>query len=159
MSDDYTTANVPGRLIMEKDAEITRLRADLAAVKEERDAAIEERDYVMAEGLFRDEQNEDLRKTVSKIWEQLGNPTYKELNGRTIHDLIDSVIYERNDIAARLSEENDKLRDAFEKAANDMHPMLRSLISRNDAAEIVRRAARAALEGVTEPAKGENNGK
>lgn len=37
MSDDYTTANVPGRLIMEKDAEITRLRAELAAVTEERD--------------------------------------------------------------------------------------------------------------------------
>jgi hypothetical protein len=44
--------------------------------------------------------------------------------------------------AARIAE----LEAAFEQAANDMRPMLRSMISRGEAAEIVRRAARAALE-------------
>lgn len=40
-----------------------------------------------------------------------------------------------------LRAENEKLREAFKQAADDMRPTLRSMISRNEAAEIVRRAA------------------
>lgn len=47
----------------------------------------------------------------------------------------------------RLRAENEKLREALQRAANDMRPMLRSMISRSEAAEIVRRAA-AALKGI-----------
>lgn len=48
----------------------------------------------------------------------------------------------REDYRARIA----ALEAAFGKAANDMQPMLRSMISRGEAAEIVRRAARAAME-------------
>ena len=56
-------------------------------------------------------------------------------------DLIDDATVE----ITRLRAENEKLRKAFERAANDMRPMLRSMISRDEAAEIVRRAAAAAI--------------
>jgi flavorubredoxin len=45
----------------------------------------------------------ELSKTISQIWLQLGNPTYEELNGRSIHDLIDEI-----------KAENKKLRETLE---------------------------------------------
>jgi hypothetical protein len=47
----------------------------------------------------------ELSKTISQIWLQLGNPTYEELNGRSIHDLIDEI-----------KAENKKLRETLEMA-------------------------------------------
>ena len=61
--------------------------------------------------------------------------TYHESNDEV---MMRDIEYYR----ARIAE----LEAAFEQAANDMRPMLRSMISRGEAAEIVRRAARAALE-------------
>lgn len=43
---------------------------------------------------------------VHKIWEQLGLPSYEELNGRSIHDLIDEIKTDR---------------DALRKALDDRH--------------------------------------
>jgi hypothetical protein len=47
----------------------------------------------------------ELSKTIGQIWLQLGNPTYEELNGRSIHDLIDEI-----------KAENKKLRETLEMA-------------------------------------------
>jgi len=68
----------------------------------------------------------------------------------TFRKAADEITRLRADLAA-VTAERDRMREAFEKAVNDMRPMLRSMISRNEAAEIVRRAARDAIEGVTEP--------
>ncbi len=62
--------------------------------------------------------------------------TYHESNDEV---MMRDIEYYR----ARIAE----LEAAFEQAANDMRPMLRSMISRGEAAEIVRRAARAAYLG------------
>lgn len=39
---------------------------------------------------------------VDKIWDQFGRPTYRELNGRSIHDLIDSLKAEIKKMTERL---------------------------------------------------------
>ena len=67
----------------------------------------------------------------------------------TFRKAADEITRLRAQLAA-VTKERDRMMAAFEKAANDMRPMLRSMISRNEAEEIVRRAARAAIEGVTE---------
>jgi len=51
--------------------------------------------------------------------------------------LIEKAAKELREKDARIAE----LEAAFERAANDMRPMLRSMISRSEAAEIVKRVA------------------
>jgi septal ring factor EnvC (AmiA/AmiB activator) len=52
-------------------------------------------------------------------------------------DARDWLIERNRTLDARIAE----LEAAFDRAANDMRPMLRSMISRSEAAEIVKRAA------------------
>ena len=55
----------------------------------------------------------ELSKTLSQIWLQLGNPTYEELNGRSIHDLIDDLIATvqmKTEIADEMAESFDEIR-------------------------------------------------
>jgi hypothetical protein len=41
---------------------------------------------------------------INRIWKQLGNPTYEELKGRSIYDLIDEIKAERDAALARVAE-------------------------------------------------------
>lgn len=41
---------------------------------------------------------------VHKIWEQLGLPSYEELNGRSIHDLIDEIKTDRDSLRKALDD-------------------------------------------------------
>jgi hypothetical protein len=39
-----------------------------------------------------EQQRDQEAAIVSRIWEQLGNPSYESLNGRSIYDLIDDLL-------------------------------------------------------------------
>lgn len=41
----------------------------------------------------------DDTETVARIWRQLGSPSYEALNGRSIHDLIDGLLADRQRLA------------------------------------------------------------
>lgn len=36
--------------------------------------------------------NDDAHATISRIWAILGNPTYEQMGGRTIYDLVESAV-------------------------------------------------------------------
>jgi len=72
-------------VITQRNAMLSRSAAELADMTAERNAA-----------LARERSAWDSYKAehaiVARIWVQLGSPTYGELNGRSIYDLIDAAI-------------------------------------------------------------------
>ena len=85
------------------------LRADLDAIKAIRDE--EKARAARAEAELKAEQDNSAineielrfsRAIVSKIWVQLGSPTYEQLKGRSIYDLIDEMKAELTAERARL---------------------------------------------------------
>jgi hypothetical protein len=48
------------------------------------------------------ENYEREKAIVTRVWEQLGNPSYESLNGRSIYDLIDELKAERDAAVASL---------------------------------------------------------
>lgn len=120
------------RLTAEKD----RLRAELAAANEKaaRDVAgwkaLYEREKECSNAL--DEDNISLRaahdakrEIVGRIWKQLGSPTYEELKGRSIYDLIDEIKDER-DAAIKERDEARAERDAAIQRAEHAEASARS---------------------------------
>ena len=117
MSDDYITANVPGRWIMEKDAEITRLRADLAAVTAERDRMLE-----VIKGI---------NAMLEISCETLERPTYSSLDVGQRHSplsqkeiiqrLTETCLFVRADLSKLMDEARAALEGVTEKsgAGND----------------------------------------
>lgn len=72
---------------------------------------------------------------VAKIWEQLGNPTYEELKGKSIHDLIDDLkqrgVRDKAEIE-RLKE----LLSSMEEARSLQNKVQEAVLNRTEAAEL-----------------------
>ncbi len=101
--------------------EIIRLRAELAAEREAHELTRQqsadlltqycnERDAARAALAAERERFEEEHAIVDRIWKQLGFPTYEQLNGRSIYDLIDE-----------LKSGNAKLREALVRARNYLY--------------------------------------
>ena len=65
------------------------------------------------------------REIVDRIWKQLGSPTYEELKGRSIYDLIDEIKDER-DAAIKERDEARAERDAAIQRAEHAEASARS---------------------------------
>ena len=101
---------------------VVKIAAELATAKERlRSEAMD--DYAAIKDLQRELATE--RAIVSRIWTQLGSPTYAQLKGRSIYDLIDElkVDYDLIDeLKAELATERGKLDWVFQNCkveAND----------------------------------------
>jgi len=100
------------------ETERNNLRADLDAIKailteekaraERAEAELKDRAAMMRD-VMRERDAAEIsltaeRAIVSRIWVQLGSPTYEQLKGRSIYDLIDEMKAELAAERARLSE-------------------------------------------------------
>jgi hypothetical protein len=120
------------------------------------DAAVKERDAEIAllkECLGRaDRHLADETAIVDRIWYQLGRPTYEQLAGRTIYDLIDELKQRAERLRAALEEKVETL-DNLVSAMTIPMPDRLHVMALKEALPRMLRELRAALASDEEPSK------
>jgi hypothetical protein len=128
-----------------RDAFIGVYEIDVAPLKEECDALKEERDDALAKRDAAIIRVEESKNTIKRIWSQLGNPSYESLNGKSIFDIVDDLIADRDRLAAkveRLTVELGKERDEAREVAHYANGTADLAMKHRDEAESSLTAAR-----------------
>lgn len=109
----YTrTNNVAADLIAKSDSRAEAAEAKLTAVTKERDA-------LNLECVHIDDLRKESHAIVNRIWTIFGTPSYEALAGRSIYDLINGVISERDEARAKVQELESQVK-LYAKIASDL---------------------------------------
>ena len=88
---DMTTGRITAGGVAELRAQVERLRSDRDCEKRLRKDADELREDAIERAERAEAELKAERAIVSRIWTQLGSPTYEQLRGRSIYDLISEL--------------------------------------------------------------------
>ena len=88
---DMTTGRITAGGVAELRAQVERLRSDRDCEKRLRKDADELREDAIERAERAEAELKAERDIVSRIWTQLGSPTYEQLRGRSIYDLISEL--------------------------------------------------------------------